>query len=136
MEKVVLRVWLVDAQDAIRQPLAGLLNREPGVECLRNYSSAKALLPALQELPPDVILLDAQMPGMSGVEAVRRIKALAPATIVLMLTTFADSDSRKQLLAAGASDYLFKYISPGEIIAAIRSAKRSQDSVPQPIPEC
>lgn len=132
METDVLRVWLVDDQDAIRQPLAHLLNLEPGVECIRNFSSAIAVLPALQEQTPDVILLDVQMPGMSGVEAVRHFKALAPATMVLMLTAFADGDSRQQSLAAGAEDYLLKYLSPGEIIAAIRSAKRSQVSKIQP----
>jgi len=134
-EADMLRIWLVDDQDCIRQPLAQLLNIYSGVECTGDFSSAKAMLLALQEKTPDVILLDVEMPEMRGVEAVRHIKAFAPATIVLMLTAFADIEARKQSLAAGASGYLLKHISPDEIIAVIRSAKHSHVSRLQPPPE-
>jgi DNA-binding NarL/FixJ family response regulator len=120
----LLRIWLVDDQDGFRQPLAKLLNLEPGVECARHFSSAAAVLLALQEQSPDAILLDVEMPKMSGVEAVQPIKQLAPATAVLMLTTFSNDEARELALAGGAADFLLKHYSPGEIVAAIRAAQQ------------
>ena len=128
----LLRVWLVDDHDGFRQPLAKLLNLEPGVECARHFSSAEAALLALQEQSPDVILLDVEMPGMSGVEALQPIKRLAPSTSVLMLTALASKEVKERSLAAGAVDFVFKDFTPKEIVAAIRATRLPQDSGPRP----
>lgn len=117
-----LCVWLVDDHDDFRQPLAQLLNLEPGVECARDFSSAAAALLALQEESPDAILLDVEMPKLNGLEAIKPIKKLSPETAVLMLTTFLDEAARKQSLENGAADYLLKHFSTDEIVAALRAA--------------
>ena len=85
-----LHIWLVDDGAHFRQFMAQLLNLEQGVECACHFSSAKAVLRALQEKPPDAILLDVEMPGINGIEAIQSIQQLAPSTAVLMLTTFPD----------------------------------------------
>ncbi len=123
-----LRIWLVDDREGFRQPLARLLNLEPGVECARHFSSAEAALLALREQSPDAILLDVEMPMMNGVEAIQPIKKLAPATAVLMLTTFLDEEAREKSLANGAADFLLKHFSTDEIVAAVRAATQTPRS--------
>ena len=124
--EAMLCIWLVDDDLSCCEHLAWLLNVEPRVNCSRSFSSASALLATLgQESPPDAILLDVQMPVMNGIEAIRPIKNLAPATKVLMLTTFLDHRLKEQSLAAGAADFLLKRNSPAQIIAAIRAASCS-----------
>ena len=121
-----LCIWLVDDDLSCCEQVARLLNAEPRVNCSRSFSSASALLATLgQEPPPDAILLDVQMPVMNGIEAIRPIKNLAPATRVLMLTSFLDHRLKEQSLAAGAADFLLKRNSPAQIIAAIRAASCS-----------
>ncbi|SRR6266566_4627414 len=121
-----LSIWLVDDDLSCCEQVARLLNAEPRVDCSRSFSSASALLATLgQEPPPDAILLDVQMPVMNGIEAIRPIKNLAPATRVLMLTSFLDHRLKEQSLAAGAADFLLKRNSPAQIIAAIRAASCS-----------
>jgi len=119
----MLRIWLVDDDACYSEQLMWLLNAEPRVDCSVSFSSATALLAALQrETPPDAILLDVQMPVINGIEAIPPIKHLAPSTKVLMLTTFFDHLLQKQALAAGAADFLLKRNSPVQIVAAVRTA--------------
>src|SRR5581483_4167564 len=75
----------------------------------RQFESAEAVLEALgQDAPPDVILMDVHMGGISGLEAVRPIKAVASSTRVLILTALSDWESKTQALRDGASDFLLK----------------------------
>jgi DNA-binding NarL/FixJ family response regulator len=118
-----LCIWLVDDDVACSELLTWLLNEQPRVNCPRSFSSAISLLAALrQEAPPDVILMDVHMPAMNGIEAIRPVRNLAPATLVLMLTTFFDQGLKQEALASGAADFLLKRNPPAQIIAAIRAA--------------
>jgi DNA-binding NarL/FixJ family response regulator len=120
-EAKLLNIWLVDDNDDYRQLQAQLLNFVPGVKCAHHFSSAEAVLSTLAKEPsPDAILLDVEMPGMSGIQAIKPIKKLAPSTSVLMHTTFYDARKQKQSLAEGAVNFLLKNIPPEEIVAAIR----------------
>jgi DNA-binding NarL/FixJ family response regulator len=123
-DAAVLRIWLVDDHDSFRELMAKLLNMEPGVKCPRHFPSAESVLLALREQTPDVILLDVEMPGMNGVEAIHAIKKLAPSSTVLMLTTFSDHVIKERCLATGAASYLLKHHPTAEIVAAIRAAKQ------------
>jgi DNA-binding NarL/FixJ family response regulator len=127
-----IRVWLVDDHKGVRELLAELLEVHEGFECGRQFDSAEALLEALAvDAPPDVILLDNQMGGITGLEALRPVRRLAPSTRVLMLTSCCDGTTKAQALRDGASDFLSKGRDVTEIARRTRLAMAGP---PPPIP--
>ena len=124
------RVWLVDDNLAFRGVLAELLAEVSGFDCSREFSSTAAVLAALaRETPPEIILLDNQMPGGNGVDAVRPIKLLASSTRVLMLTTCFDSLLRHRVLRDGAADFLQKSYPVERIAERIQAALDKPEGV-------
>jgi len=117
----VTRVLIVDDHPVFRDGLAGLLATLPDVEVTGTAGTAEEALTALQENAPDVVLMDINLPGASGVEATRRAAQIAPATAVLVVTMVDDDDSVFAALAAGARGYILKGASAGEITAALRT---------------
>ena len=118
-------VWLVDDNGGFRNVLAGLLKLDAGIQCERDFASAEAALAALdRETAPDVILLDVNLGQMNGVDAIQPIRARAPATQVLMLTTFFDSKAQSKALSAGACGFLLKSYSLQEILQSVLQAHR------------
>ena len=117
-----INLWLVDDSNAYRESLAELFSQEVDINCDRQFSSAEAVITALVDgLPPDVILLDVNMGGMSGVNAVRPIKSLAPATHVVMLTTGHDFYAEADALRAGACGFLLKVDDFSKILDRVRN---------------
>jgi DNA-binding NarL/FixJ family response regulator len=117
------RVWLVDDNAAFRSLLANLLDEQVDFKCERQFSSPPEILEALScETAPDIILLDIQMGEHDGLDAIRPIKALAPDTHVLMLTTFAGPDARERAFREGASDFMRKSWTIPEIASHMRQA--------------
>jgi DNA-binding NtrC family response regulator len=122
-----IRVWLVDDDDCLRAGLADLLRREKDIECARDFRSADAALSTLASKPgPDVILLDIQMRGQNGLDAIRPIKTLARATRVLMLTTFYDSERHYRALHEGASGFLLKSSDIEDLVEHIRKPELAE----------
>lgn len=115
-----MKVALVEDNDAYRQTLARLLSRAPDCECVGQFATAEAALAELPALRPDVVLMDIHLPGMDGVECVRRLKEQLPATQVVMLTAHEDTDNIFNALAAGATGYLLKRTTRDELLAALR----------------
>lgn len=116
-----IRLWLVDDNDRLRNTLAELLAREPGVECARCFASATAALSALaSKAGPDVILLDIQMGNENGLDAVRPIKSLSRATRVFMFTSLQDREARDRALENGASGFLLKRCPIEALVETIR----------------
>ena len=116
----VTAVWLIEDNDAFRRALERVVSQSDGLNCPRSFSSCEEALKALaSEAAPDVILLDVGLPGMSGIEGIRHIKATAPATQVIMLTMFDDHDKVFKSICAGASGYLLKTAPPEKITEAI-----------------
>ena len=119
-----IRVAIVEDDEQVRENLARLVGEAKGFECAATFSSGEQ---ALEELPRrafDVVLMDINLPGISGVECVRQLKGVAPDTQVVMLTVYDDSDRIFQALQMGASGYLLKRSTSMEILHAIEDVHR------------
>lgn len=115
---------IVEDNPAIREGIAKLINGTPGFRCSQQYASCEEALRNLREPLPDVILMDIGFDGMSGIEAVRRIKERYPRANIVMLTVYDDNEKIFQSLCQGASGYLLKDSPPGTIMAAIAEVHR------------
>ncbi len=120
-QNVTITVSIVDDDEAARRILTDWLRHEQGFRCLGDYGSVEEALPRIPDEKPGVVLMDINLPGLSGIECVRRLKPLLPATQFLMLTVYKDDDNIFSALAAGASGYLLKRTSREELFTAIRS---------------
>ena len=113
-------VWLIEDHADSRRVLARVLNRATTMQCPCAFASCEEALAALGTKPhPDVILLDVGLPGMSGIEGIRHIKALSPTTHVIMLTVFDDQEKVFKAICAGASGYLLKTADEDAVTGAI-----------------
>jgi DNA-binding NarL/FixJ family response regulator len=116
-----ITVWLVEDNETFRNTVARALARVPMLDCSRRFPNAEEALDALKSgAVPNVILLDVEMPGINGVEAVARIKALSPSTRVIMLTVVDSHNKIFNAICAGASGYLLKTSPAQKIVEAIR----------------
>jgi len=121
---MAITVSIVEDNDQLRGTLARVLSRAEGFQCRGQYASAEAALEALPKEPPQVVLMDINLPGMNGVECVRRLKQFLPQIQVLMLTVYEDTENIFNALAAGASGYLLKRTPRDELLAAIREVNQ------------
>jgi DNA-binding NarL/FixJ family response regulator len=126
MRAAVIRVLLVDDHALLRAGMARLLDLADDVTVVGSAGSGAEALEAATVLQPDVVLMDLSMPGMSGVEATRRLLAVRPDTAVVVLTSFADPDLIVDALDAGAVGYLLKDAEPDGLVGAVRSAARGE----------
>src|SRR5205085_9006737 len=104
----------------IRSSLAALIRRSPVFKLAGDFPDAETALAQIPRDPPDVVLMDINLPGMKGVECVRQLKAALPAVQFLMLTVYEDSDSLFNSLKAGASGYLLKRTASARLLDAIQ----------------
>ncbi|MCU0783638.1 MAG: response regulator transcription factor [Verrucomicrobia bacterium] len=117
-------VSIVEDNEQLRGTLARVISRADGFACLGHYATAEAALENLPKEKPNVVLMDINLPGMNGVECVRRLKQLLPETQVMMLTAYEDTDNIFNSLAAGASGYMLKRTPRAELVEAIREVHR------------
>jgi DNA-binding NarL/FixJ family response regulator len=116
-----LRVLLVDDHDLFRTGLRNLLE-EQGVRVVGEASAGAEAVQLVDELTPDVVVMDLNMPGMNGVEATRRISGIAPLTRVIVLTISDLDDDVMEAIFAGACGYLLKDSSIQDLLTGIRAA--------------
>jgi two-component system, NarL family, response regulator LiaR len=121
-----IRVLLVDDHPVVRQGLRALLSTQDGIDVVGEAGDGEAAVAAADRLSPDVVLMDVVMPGMDGVEALRRIGERRPQTRVVMLTSYADERQAMEAVDAGASGFLLKDASPRDVASAIRAAHRGE----------
>ena len=121
LEPLIPRVLLVDDHDLFRTGLRNLLG-EQDVEVVGECDNGTDALDAVRELAPDVVVMDLNMPGISGVEATRQISMIAPLTRVLVLTISDQDEDVMDAVLAGACGYLLKDASISVLMQGIRSA--------------
>jgi DNA-binding NarL/FixJ family response regulator len=114
------RIALVEDDNGLRASMVSLLKRTSWIRVVADYADAKSALADIVPRKPDVVLMDVNMPEMSGVECVTHLKALLPRVYILMLTVHDDNDSLFNSILAGADGYLLKDTVPSRLLAAIR----------------
>src|ERR1700709_1555420 len=117
-------ISIVEDNEKLRGTLAKVLGRAEGFKCVSVSGSAEDALADLPKVKPNVVLMDINLPGMNGVECVRKLKVLLPQTQVMMLTVYEDTDNIFAALAAGASGYMLKRTPAKELIEAIHEMLR------------
>jgi DNA-binding NarL/FixJ family response regulator len=115
-----VKLLLVDDHPIVRSGLRMLFLSEPTMTIVGEAGSGGAAVEAVQRLEPDVVIMDVSMPGMNGIEATRRIKAVRPETAVLALTMYEDEQYFFEMLHAGASGYIPKRAAPDDLVSAIK----------------
>lgn len=116
----MIRVVIADDQAMVRAGFSALLNAEPDIEVVGLAADGEECLRAVAELAPDVVLMDVRMPVLDGISTTRELSTSAPATRILMLTTFDVDDYVFDALSAGAAGFLLKDASPQELARAVR----------------
>ena len=115
------RVLIADDDDLMRAGLAELLSADPGIEIVGAASTGREAVQRACRLAPDVVLMDVRMPDLDGIAATRELARLAPATRILILTTFEQDDYIFAALRAGASGFLLKRTRPEDLLAAVHT---------------
>lgn len=121
-----IRVVLADDHPVVRSSIRDILNEVHGIEVVGEASNGYEALRLVENLAPDVLLLDMEMPGLKGMEVAQRLQQTESPVNILALSTYDDKEYILGLLASGASGYLIKGESPQMIIKAIRGVARGE----------
>ena len=116
-------VGVVEDDAGLRRSFTRLISHAPGLRSIGSWADGKAALNEMARLKPDVVLMDINMPGMSGIECTARLKQLSPDTQVIMVTVYDDADNIFRALQAGACGYLLKRTASAGILEAIREVR-------------
>lgn len=116
-------VTFVEDDPTIRAAWVNIVNRIPGYCSRGDFATAEEALREIPQNPPDFVLMDINLPGMSGIECTRKLKQALPELTVLMLTMFGDRDNIFEALRAGASGYLLKRTTPAALKTALEDAR-------------
>jgi DNA-binding NarL/FixJ family response regulator len=118
----MLNVVVVDDNDTVRNGLKLLINSTDGYNCPSVFSDCESMLPKISNLQPDVILMDIDLPGMSGIEGIKKVKKILPDVTILVLTIYDENETIFEALCAGACGYLVKKTPPSRLLEAINEA--------------
>ncbi len=121
-----LRILLVDDHEVVRLGLKALLERHPDFEVVAEASTADEAIARVHQFRPDVVVMDVRLPGRSGIEATREIKAAYPKTEVIILTSYAEDELLFEAIQAGASGYVLKQIGSDDLIRALEAVGRGE----------
>lgn len=121
-----IRILIVEDQRIVREGLIALFEDEPGIAIVGEAAHGEQAIGMFEQLRPDVVLMDLQMPVMDGAEATRHIRQQFPDARILVLTTYATDEFIFKALRAGAQGYLLKDASADELIAAVEAVHAGQ----------
>ena len=122
----LIRVYVTDDHPIVRRGIKQLLDTEPDIEVVGEATNGREAIADMDQLKPDIVLMDLVMPLMDGIEAIRQIKAGHPSIQILVLTSFATDDKVFPAIKAGALGYLIKDTGPDELVRAIRQVHQGQ----------
>jgi DNA-binding NarL/FixJ family response regulator len=128
-----VRVVIVDDHPVVRFGLSAIITLQPDMEVAGEAGSGEEACTICAERAVDVVLMDLRLPGLSGVDAIRKIRAASPDIRVIVLTTYEGDEDIRRALAAGAQAYLLKGMSHTDVTAAIRKVHSGGRVIPQPI---
>ncbi len=116
----MIKVVVVEDNDSIREGLKVLINGTEEYDCTACYSDCESMLRNIKKLNPDVLLMDIGLPGMNGIEGIKKVKLIIPELAILILTIYEENDLIFDALCAGACGYLVKKTPPSRLLEAIR----------------
>ena len=117
----MIRVLIADDHAVVRQGLRTFLDLQEDIEVVGEAADGAEALDVAERLAPDVVLVDLVMPGIDGIEAIRRLRERAPDARAIVLSSFVDDDKLFPAVRAGAAGYLLKDVQPQELVEAIRT---------------
>jgi two-component system, NarL family, response regulator DegU len=124
-----IKVMLVDDHEVVLEGLIRILEKQGGIKIVTVARSAEEALEKIVRFPPDVIIVDIQLPGMNGIELIKRIKSNYPEIEAITLTVFDDEQFAKQAIKAGAIGYVIKDAAKDELVKAVRAAARGESLI-------
>lgn len=124
-----IKVMLVDDHEVVLEGLIRILEKQGGIKIVAVARSAEEALEKIVRFPPDVAIVDIQLPGMNGIELIKRIKASYPEIEAITLTVFDDEQFAKQAIKAGAIGYVIKDAAKDELVKAVRAAAKGESLI-------
>ena len=129
----MIRVAIVEDNKTIRESLTHFLKTDPECQCVFSCGTAEEALADISKHQPDVVLMDIQLPKLSGIECTAQIKKLLPGIQIIMVTVYEDTERISAALRAGACGYLLKRCTPAELVSAVREARLGGVPMPREI---
>ena len=126
---MTIRIFLLDDHEIVRRGLREVFEAQEDLEVVGEASNAEEAMMRVPPTRPDVAVLDVRLPGASGIEVCRDLRAVMPELRCLMLTSFADEDALFSAILAGASGYLLKQIRGTELVTAVRRVAEGQSLI-------
>jgi DNA-binding NarL/FixJ family response regulator len=120
----MIRVAIVEDSKTIRESLTHFVQTDPECRCVFACATAEEALVGIPKHQPEVVLMDIQLPKLSGIECTAQIKKLLPAVQIIMVTVYEDTERIFKALRAGACGYLLKRCTPEELLSAIREVRQ------------
>jgi DNA-binding NarL/FixJ family response regulator len=132
-EPTPIRILVVDDHWVVRDGLALIIERADGLEVAGTAATGEEAVETFERERPDVVLMDLQLPGMSGVEAIRAIKACDPGVPIVVLTMYAGDEDIHRAMQAGATTYLLKGSLSEDLVRVIRSVYTGERPIPEDV---
>ncbi len=127
--KQVINVMVVDDHEVVREGLVRILERQGGIRVVAVARSGEEALSKVSKFIPDVVIVDIQLPGINGIELIRRIKKEHPDIEAITLTVFDDEEFAKQAIKAGAIGYVIKDAAKEELVKAVQAAAEGESLI-------
>lgn len=118
----MIKVVIVEDNPVFREGIAAFINATEGFSCANSFETYEMLLKDIKKINPDVLISDINLPGMSGIEGVKKAKELLPGLKIIMLTVYEDDKRIFNAILSGATGYLSKKTTPAKIIEAVKEA--------------